>query len=175
MSRGHSLMNKALIMVMDKGGSMKRLVRNTITFVILSPVIFITYMCGIFIGKERAERLMGPVLRFFTVQVLKVLVPSIKGGDEFHLFTPKMRAKLVLWKPLWDVRVDYEDENTCRLYVSNCPFCEVLKGMRLPLLARSVCEADWVLAKKNAHKWMFERTCQIGTGDTYCDSTYKRK
>lgn len=154
---------------------MKRLVRNSITFVVLSPVILITYICSLFVGKERAERLMGPILKFFTVQVLKVLVPSIKARDDFHLFTPKMRAKFVLWKPLWDVRVDYEDENTCRLHISNCPFCEVLKGMKLPLLAGSVCEADWILAQKNADKWIFERTSQIGTGDTYCNSTYKRK
>jgi len=67
------------------------------------------------------------------------------------------------------------DQQHEKVYISNCPFCEVLKGMRLPLLARSVCEADWILAQKNADKWAFERTCQIGTGDTYCNSTNKRK
>ena len=33
-------------------------------------------------------------------------------------------------------------------------------------------EADWILAQMNDDKWMFERTGQISTGDTYCNSTY---
>ena len=33
---------------------------------------------------------------------------------------------------------------------------------------------DWAIARDNADKWKFERNYQIGTGDSYCDHTYKR-
>ena len=38
-----------------------------------------------------------------------------------------------------------------------------------------MCQADWEIAKDNRDKWTFERSYQIGTGDSFCDHTYKRK
>jgi hypothetical protein len=31
------------------------------------------------------------------------------------------------------------------------------------------------MAEANQDKWLFERNHQIGTGDAFCDHTYKRK
>ena len=37
-----------------------------------------------------------------------------------------------------------------------------------------VCQGDWDAARVHADKWVFERAHQIGTGDAFCDHTYKR-
>jgi len=44
----------------------------------------------------------------------------------------------------------------------------------MPELAPYICEGDWAKARSNSHKWGFERMHQIGTGDAFCDHTYKR-
>ena len=61
-----------------------------------------------------------------------------------------------------------------KLHVSNCPFCEALNPMGMSKLSPYVREGDWAIARVNADKWKFERNNQIGTGDSYCDHTYKR-
>ena len=51
---------------------------------------------------------------------------------------------------------------------------KALNRLGMSKLSAYVCEADWAIARDNAVKWKFERNYQIGTGDSYCDHTYKR-
>ena len=74
-----------------------------------------------------------------------------------------------------DVVVEKEDRDVFKVHVFNCPFCEAFNALRMPELSPYVCEGDWEKARANKKKWDFERKHQIGTGDSFCDHTYKRK
>jgi hypothetical protein len=50
-----------------------------------------------------------------------------------------------------------------------------LNTVGLSYLNPHICEGDWAKANENRKKWLFERTHQIGTGDSFCDPTYLRK
>jgi hypothetical protein len=56
----------------------------------------------------------------------------------------------------------------------NCPFCEVLAALGLSRLSPYVCQGDWAFAEENKNCWGFERDHQIGTGNRFCDHTYRR-
>jgi predicted ArsR family transcriptional regulator len=86
-----------------------------------------------------------------------------------------MKANFWLWKPFYDFDIAEENKNIFKLHVWNCPFCECLNGFGLTGLSPYVCEGDWAIARDNIDKWDFERSHQIGTGDSFCDHTYKRK
>ncbi len=61
------------------------------------------------------------------------------------------------------------------LNYSNCLLCEGFFTLRMSEIGPYLCQSDWEIAKENVDKWDFERNHQIGTGDKYCDHTYKRK
>jgi hypothetical protein len=154
---------------------MKKLLRNAVVGIFLSPLIAYTYVLSVVIGRDRATRSIGRSLTFGARRSLKFWVPEIACADDFDKFGPKMKARFPLWKPLYDIDIVEETEDVLRLRVSNCPFCEVLNGLGLEKLSPYVCEADWVIARENADKWTFERKRQIGTGDSFCDHAYFRK
>jgi hypothetical protein len=153
---------------------MKNTIRNVIAFIFLSPILMIVLISTIFWGKRGAIRFWGPLLTFFSKLYIMALVPNVRNATEFNDFKSKLKSRLWLCKPFFDVRIAFEDKDTIKLDVSNCPFCEALQNSGLKEMAPYICEADWKLAKQRREQWKFERTCQIGTGDTCCDTTYKR-
>ena len=85
-----------------------------------------------------------------------------------------MKKNFRLWKPLYEIEISEESNEVFKLHVSNCPFCEAFDRLGMSKLSPYVCEGDWAIARDNADKWQFKRKYQIGTGDSYCDHTYKR-
>ncbi len=76
---------------------------------------------------------------------------------------------------LYDISIEYEDSKSIVFQYKNCPHCEAFFSLGMPELAEYACESDWVIARKNALMWDFERSQQIGTGDDYCNHTYRKK
>lgn len=108
-------------------------------------------------------------------QSLKFWVPKLENAKDFDKFRAKMKANLWLWRPFFDIQITEETNDTFKLHLGNCPFCEVLNNVGLANLNPYVCDGDWVLARENKDKWIFDREHQIGTGDSFCDHTYRRK
>jgi hypothetical protein len=126
-------------------------------------------------SKNKAVQIWGPVATFVSKQSVRFLVLKIENAQEFDLFPKKIKSNLRrFWKPLYDYKIKEETENTIKLNMMNCPFYEVLHKTELPDLCRYICEGDWAYARENEDKWLFERKHQIGTGDSFCDHTYKR-
>jgi len=154
---------------------MKKFIRNTIVALLFSPLIALIYLTSIFTGKDKAITLWGPFMTFLAKLFLRVWVPRIESASDFDNFPSKMKANFWLWRPLFDFQVEEETKDTFKLNLWNCPFCEVLNAAGLSGLSPHVCKGDWDVADENKDKWIFEREHQIGTGDSFCDHTYKRK
>lgn len=154
---------------------MKDIIRYLTGILVGGPFILMTYLLSVFIGKERAVRIVGPILTSIAKVMLGAFIPKIKDASEFDKFSPGMKKNFWLWKPFYDFDVAQEDSNVFKLKVYNCPFCEVVIKSGLPELGPHICQGDWEIAKENKDKWTFMRTHQIGTGDRFCDHTYLRK
>lgn len=153
---------------------MKRIFRNIIFLLIFSPLILSIYMTSFFIGKQKSFRYWGPRITRAAKLVVNMFVPDIATARQFDQLSLKMKSRIWFWKPLWDIEIQQETKDRLKLRILNCPFCEVLAFAGLSKLNPSACEGDWAYARENKDKWSFERKHQIGTGDRFCDHTYKR-
>ncbi len=153
---------------------MKKLLRNIIGILIVFPFIFVTKSLSFIVGQNKAIEIIGPIATKFAKQSLKFWVPQISGPDDFDSLPSKMKANLWIWRPFYDIEIVQENNDVFKLHVSNCPFCEALNNFGLSKLSAYICEGDWAIARDNSDKWIFERNYQIGTGDSFCDHTYKR-
>jgi hypothetical protein len=154
---------------------MKKILRQIIGFIVVSPFILLVYITAIFVGKEKAIKTWGSSATFVSKLAIKSFVPNIKNADEFDSFASGMKANFWFVKAVYDFDIAEDNKNIFKLHIWNCPFCECLNVFGLSGLEPYVCEGDWVVAKDNIDKWDFERKHQIGTGDSFCDHTYKRK
>jgi hypothetical protein len=154
---------------------MKFVFRQVVGFLVASPFIVLTYLSAVCVGRERSVEFWGPVLTRYAKGIVKLTVPNIHDASEFDRFASELKTRFQFWKPVYDYSVAYEDRNTLKMSFVNCPFCEALKSVGLSELSPYVCQGDWAVAKDNTDKWTFERQHQIGTGDDFCDHTYKRK
>ena len=154
---------------------MIEIIRQTAAFIILSPFILATYLMILFIGKEKAIGVMGKYVTSISKFAVKLMVPNVKNAEDFDLFVKKFRATSKFWKLLYNFSFLTPDNNTVKLHITNCPFCELLKNIGLSELNPYVCQGDWEYAKTSINKWDFSRENQIGTGDKFCDHTYTRK
>jgi hypothetical protein len=152
----------------------KKLIRNVFGFIVVSPFIFAAKVLSVFVGEKKSVEIIGPIATNLAKQSLKFWVPKIDNSDDFDVFPGKMKKNFWIWRPFYDIEITEETDDVFRLHVSNCPFCEVLNRFGLSKLSAYVCEGDWAIAKDNSKKWLFERSHQIGTGDRYCNHTYKR-
>lgn len=153
---------------------MKTLFRKIIGLIVVSPFIVATKILSIFMGEDKAIDTIGPKLTKIAKSSLKHWVADIDNPQNFDQVATKMKKNFSIWKPFYDIEVSEETEDIFKLRVTNCPFCEALNKFGLSRLSAFVCEGDWAIAKDNEDKWIFERNHQIGTGNKYCDHTYKR-
>lgn len=153
---------------------MKKNFRKAIGYMVVLPFAVVLKSLSIFIGQEKAIKIVGLRATKLAKQFLKFWVPKIDDAKDFDSFPAKMKKNLRLWKLLYDVEISEENTDIFKLHVSNCPFCEALDHLGMSKLGPYVCEGDWAIARDNGEKWIFERNYQIGTGDSYCDHTYKR-
>jgi len=141
---------------------------------LVSPFVIVSKFLSIFLGHEKAIEVVGPILTKSAKRSLKFWVPDIESAMDFDYFPAKMKKNFRLWEPFYDIEISEESNDVFKLKVTNCPFCEALNRLGMSKLSPYVCEGDWAIARDNAGKWKFERNYQIGTGDSYCDHTYKR-
>jgi hypothetical protein len=153
---------------------MKNIIRQMIGFSFGIPYVFMIWYLSIFIEREKALQIIGHHITRLAKGSLRYWVPYIRDASEFDLLRSKMKGNLRFWSPLFDVSIVKDNQNTFKVHVQNCPFCEAFIKLGMPELAPYVCEGDWEKAKSNKNKWLFERKHQIGTGDSFCDHTYKR-
>ena len=153
---------------------MKNIIRQFIGFTFVIPYVCMIWYLSIFIEREKALQIIGHQITRLAKGSLRDWVPYIRDASEFDLLRSKMKGNLTFWSPLFDISIVKDDHNTFKVHVQNCPFCETFIKLGMPELAPYVCEGDWEKAKSNKNKWLFERKHQIGTGDSFCDHTYKR-
>ena len=153
---------------------MKEISRKLFGIIVVLPFVIAVKILSVFIGQNEAITKIGPVATALAKRTLKYWVPNICGPADFDSFPIKMKKNLKFWRPFYDIEISEENRDIFKLYVSNCPFCEALNGFGLADLSAYVCKGDWAIAHDNSDKWTFERAHQIGTGDCFCDHTYKR-
>ncbi|WP_028584433.1 L-2-amino-thiazoline-4-carboxylic acid hydrolase [Desulfogranum mediterraneum] len=153
---------------------MKKYLRLFCGLIAVFPLIVSTRLLSIFVGQDKAVKCIGPLATAGAKRLLKYWVPRARKSDDFDSFAARMKENFWLWRPLYDIEIQREEKDVFELYISNCPFCEILNSFGLSTLSRYVCEGDWEIAKEHPDQWLFERSHQIGSGDTYCNHTYKR-
>ncbi len=153
---------------------MKILFRCLIGFLTAAPISLITHTLSIFVGKQQAVKIIGPVVTIIAKTMQKFFPPIIKDASEFDHFKSKLKDKQKIWGLLFDYDIEYIDINTVRLPIQNCPFAEAISKLNIPELGQHMCRGDWLVAEDNIEKWRFKRNCTIGTGGTICDFTYCR-
>lgn len=163
-----------IIELQESTNNMKKIFRKIIGYMVVSPFVVASKFLSIFLGQEKAIEVVGPKLTKSAKRSLKFWVPKIDDAKDFDSFPAKMKKNFRLWKPLYDIEISEENNDVFKLHVSNCPFCEALNRLGMSKLSPYVCEGDWAIARDNTDKWKFVRNFQIGTGDSYCDHTYKR-
>jgi hypothetical protein len=153
---------------------LKRGFRCAVGFVIVAPFVVATKLLTPVVGAQRAVAIIGPLATALAKLSLKLSMPRIGAKEDFDRFALKMERTLMLWKPLFDVEIAERNEDLLKLRISNCPFCDVLSACGHSRLSPYVCQGDWAFAEANKERWAFHRSHQIGTGDRFCDHTYKR-
>jgi len=152
----------------------KAMFRKMLGLLVAAPTLLKVRIFSFFIGRPDAVKACGPGITSMAKLSLELWVPKINSPSEFERLRTTMKSRFWIWKPFFDITVTEDDHDTFKLKISNCPFCEALQQQGYPELAPYVCEGDWKKARDNANKWRFERSRQIGTGDSYCDHTYTR-
>ena len=154
---------------------MKRALRNTLVFAGCMPLILSIAVRSVFWGKENTIRAVGPSLTRAAKRSLRYWVPDIRDASQFDDFKKSMKRNFALWRILYDVDIVEDSQDTFKIQVRNCPFCEVFTFVGLSGLNKYICKADWEIAEDNRGKWQFARNCTIGAGDPFCDHTYRRE
>jgi hypothetical protein len=153
---------------------MKKTFRRLVGLGFALPFSVLLRLLGLFIGRSKAEEVTGRFVTCAAKHAVRLLVPKIRDASEFDHFVARMKRNSRYWKPFYDFTIDYPDRDTVRLHITNCPFSEALDTLKCACLKRPLCQGDWEVAMSSVGKWMFERRHQIGTGDDFCDHTYRR-
>lgn len=107
-------------------------------------------------------------------RALKYWLPEIKSAAEFGDLIAGLKANFSFWQLFFDMNIAEETVDAFKINVRHCPICVVLNFTGLSDMSPYFCNGDWAKAEENKDKWTFERDHQIGTGDSFCDHTYKR-
>jgi len=153
---------------------MKRALRNAVVLIFSAPLILLIAVWSLFHGKEKAFRVFGPGLTRAAKRSLRYWVPDIRNASEFNAFKDRMKQNFRLWNLLYDIDIAEDSENTFKILVRNCPFCEVFALAGFGGINAYVCKADWEIAEDSKGKWSFGRYKTIAAGDRFCDHTYIR-
>ncbi len=153
---------------------MKNLLSRCVGLVIALPYALAVWASSPFVGKKRAVEFWGAYVTFLAKRLVVLSLPKMRDASEFDQFGPKLEANMRPWRSIYDFSIKRLDDDTVQLYVTNCPFCETFDRLRLSEMNPFVCQGDWEAAEVHSDKWGFERAHQIGTGDTFCDHTYKK-
>jgi len=154
---------------------MQQLFRKIVGLTVAVPFFVQVKLLSLFFGREKAIKLSGPAATLEGKFLGKLfIVPKIKSPEDFGVFVTRIKTRMKLMKSLYDVSVEEQNNDMIALRYGNCPICEAITSLGLPELAPYFCQSDWEIAKENDGVWEFEREHQIGTGDAFCDHTYRR-
>ena len=153
---------------------MKAIFRYAVVLLIVGPFVIFIHIARLFVGKQKAIQLCGPLGTKIAKMVLKLVVPKIEKPEEFDKFKKDYKGNFWILKPIYDLKIKEENDDLLKLHVLNCPFCELATAAGISEINPYFCKGDWEIAEENQGLWEFERGMEIGKGDTYCDHTYKR-
>jgi hypothetical protein len=153
---------------------MRKLLRRCVGLAIALPYGLAVWVSSILVERERAVVFWGARVAAFAKRLVVLTLPRLENPAEFDQFGPRLQNNMRPWRAIYDFSVECVNRDTVQLLVSNCPFCEAFDAMGLSEMKPFVCQGDWDAARVHADKWVFERAHQIGTGDAFCDHTYKR-
>jgi len=134
-----------------------------------------TLLISVFAGRQKAVRFMGGILTAVARRFVGLAIPSIPSADQFDRFRGRVKRNYDLFGILYDITVTFDTPDAVQFNIHNCPFCETLRKYGFTDLSRYACAGDWIIAKENKDKWLFERQQTIGTGGAFCNPTYRRK
>lgn len=154
---------------------MKEILRQFVGIIVIGPFLLSIKFLSLFMTREKAVVTISPLLIKSAKMFVRILVPNVKNAAEFDKLkdTITKRARR-LWL-FYDITIAEKNNNLLKLHVANCPFAEMAVRLGYADIGPVMCQCDWEVAKDNIDKWDFDRKHQIGTGDRFCDHTYKRK
>ena len=141
---------------------LKKILRIFVGFIITIPFVLSALFLSISIGKQRSVKYLGPSLSKFAKFLVALSVPRIEKPEEFELFKTRLKLRFAYWKPLYDISYIHDDDDTLKLNILNCPFCEMFQKCGFMEFGKYVCEGDLAVARDNSEKWDFTRTTEIG-------------
>lgn len=152
------------------------LFRKATGLAIAGPFYVLAKALSLLVGRRRAIELLGPFVTTLVRIMAEVsMIPKIRNPLEFSSFVEKLKRNVSNLRLLYDVSVEHEDRDTIVFNFKNCPHCEAFSSLGIPEFGPYACDSDWVIARKNADMWLFERSRQIGIGDRYCNHSYRRR
>jgi len=154
---------------------MKKILRGLTGFIVVWPFILCIKFLSVFWTREKAIAIMSPLIIKTAKRFVRILVPNVNSAADFDKFKNTIISRAPRLKLFYDITFPVKSDDLLKLHVANCPFAEMAKRLGYADLGHYICYGDWELAKDNIDKWDFERKHQIGTGDNFCDHTYKRK
>ncbi len=154
---------------------MKKILRQLVAFIVVGPFILCIKILSFFSSREKAIEIMSPIIVKVAKIFVRILVPNVKNATDFDILKDTITKRASRLWPFYDISIAENNDNLLKLHVANCPFAELAIRLGYIDIGPFVCQGDWEVAKDNINKWDFERKHQIGTGDSYCDHTYKRK
>ncbi len=154
---------------------MKEVLRQFIGFIIIGPFILGIKLLSLFSTREKAVAIMSPLIIKVAKMFVRILVPYVNNADDFDKLKDTITKRAPRLRLFYDITFAEKNDKLLKLHVANCPVAEMAERLGYTDLGPVICQGDWEVAKDNIDKWDFERKHQIGTGDSFCDHTYKRK
>lgn len=158
-----------------KDRKMKTFIRDFVGFIVVGPFMLSIKILSLFLNRGKAITIMSPLIVKVAKIFVRFVVPKIRNAAEFDKLTVTITKRLRNLRLFYDVTIAEKNENPLKLHITNCPFAEMAARLGYPDPGPFICQGDWEVAKDNVDNFIFERAHQIGTGDSFCDHTYKRK
>jgi hypothetical protein len=147
--------------------------RSIIGHTVMLPFSLCFRVFSLFIGKQKSAAKVGKILTKMAAIFLGAGIPSIADKGQFKAFKRKViRNFKLLFKPLYDVEVISESNDSVEFKIINCPFTSALKNLGAQELCKFACAGDFMIANRNKSKWKFSRTHSLGTDGICCNHTY---
>ena len=154
---------------------MKKILRQLTGFIIIGPFILGIKFLSLFLTREKAIAIISPLIVKVAKIFVRILVPYVNNADEFDKLKNTITKRAPRLRLFYDITFAEKNDNLLKLHVANCPVVEMAVRLGYADIGPFICGGDWEVSKDNIDKWDFERKHQIGTGDSFCDHTYKRK
>jgi len=154
---------------------MEEILRQLIGFIIIGPFILSIKFLSLFLNREKAVAIISPLIIKVAKIFVRILVPYVNNADDFDKLKDTITKRAPRLRLFYDITFAEKNDNLLKLHVANCPVAEMAERLGYTELGPVICQGDWEVARDNIDKWDFERKHQIGTGDRFCDHTYKRK